>query len=176
MALIDDTKIVDTVLGLLSAETPAYNTIIQPYHASRQINFFDHLRSVSSIPASNIPSVEIALTGSTPAWHAPRVLEDQANLEIHITTDNGNPKHGWRLNAKLVSFTIRILTRPAAILSHISGTPSHLYESLPGNVSYFSSKDGKLLSSVITWSGKYLEFLSNEEFGPLYGITGGQQC
>lgn len=170
MALIQVDLLCDTILQMLAFQTPVYETIIDQYHHNRIINFF--LGRRAQIPASSLPSIEVEGKSSSLGWHACRVQQDEPSVELDITTDNSDPESAVRLQAALVTVTVRILNAPPNLRPLIKGTRNYLYDSLATNVTYGTVGQGRMRVATLTWSGKVLEFMSNRLFDPQLQIPG----
>jgi len=164
VALIQDDKIADTILGFLEAQRPVYETIIDRFFDGRRLNLF--LGRRASIPTSSLPSIEVQVTSVSLGWHSVRVQQEDATLELDITTDNGHPEQAIRLEAQLVTLTTRTLATPPHLRPRIQNSRTHIYDSLPTNVSYGKADQGRMRVATVTWLGKEIEYLANRLFTP----------
>jgi len=164
MALTQDDLVADTILAFIEGQRPIYETIIDRFFEGRILNTF--LGRRSSIPTSSLPSIEVQVDSVSLGWFAVRVQEENPSLGLDITTDNGFPEQAIRLEAKLVSLTVRILASPPFLRPRIIGTNTHLYDALPTNVTYGKADNGRLRVARILWVGKQIEYLANRLFQP----------
>lgn len=167
MALVEANRVLDTFLTMFEEQRPVYNTIIQYYLGERKfISYFKGIRK--AIPESNLPSLEIGLTGDTLGWYATRTQEDNVSLEVHITTSNKDPVTAIDLEGKLVALTTRILTIPSHLRPQIQGMNAWLLDSGLPSVTYGSSQaTGNIRIAKITWQTKNLEYLGDNLFSPM---------
>lgn len=170
MALLPVDKILDTLIIWVEEQRPIYDTIIDKFFDGRCLNVF--LGRRATFPSSSLPALEVAARSESLGWHAVRVQKEEPSIEIDITTDNGNPEFAVRLEAELVSLTVRILAHPVHLLGHIERTRTHLYDSLPASVSYGTIGNGRMRVATISWSGKSIEYLANRLFMPCLQIKG----
>lgn len=170
MALVPIDKVLDTIILWNVEQKPIFDTIIDRFFDGRSLNIF--LGRRATIPASSLPALEVAGRGESLGWHAVRVQQEEPSIEIDITTDNGNPEKAIRLESELVSLAVRILAHPVHLLGRIERTRTHLYDSLPSNVSYGTIGNGRMRVATISWSGKSIEYLANRLFQPCLTIKG----
>lgn len=167
MALLEASKVIDTVIGFLEMQRPVYDTLINTYYSDRRrrLSVF-HGRRLT-IPASSMPSIEVAVVGEAIEWFACRVQNETSSVEIDVSVDIAqDPENGMRLLSKLTSLTARVLASPPHLRAHILNSGQHFYDSIPGNVSYSLVNDGGGKTATISWTGKYLEYLVNNLFNP----------
>jgi hypothetical protein len=170
VSLVPIDHVIDTVLLFIEEQRPIYDTIINKYMSGKKLTTFVGLRA--TIPESSLPSIEVAGVSEKLGWGFCRVQQGEPELEIHITTSNGQPEFAVRLEAELASFTTRILAHPMHLRPQVKNTNVKLMDSLPSGVSYGYGESGKIRVAKINWSGKYLEFLRNNLFntGNKYGL------
>lgn len=165
MALIEINRVVDTLLSWYVEEKPLFDAIVSNYYGERSLTILKGIRK--SIPISSLPSIEVGPVSDSFGWHAVRVQEETPTLEIHVTTDNGEPVTAIDLEGKLVSLAVRILTYPPHLRAQIQGTNTWMYDSLPASVNYgATAAQGQMRVAKITWTGKNLEYLSDQLFAP----------
>jgi hypothetical protein len=173
MALIEINRLIDTILTFITDEQAAYDTLIANYLGDRFfLNTFKGIRK--SLPVSSMPALEVGPVGDQLSWHSVRVQEDTMALEIHISTNNGNPVAAIDLEGKLVALTMRILTVPAHLRPQIQGYQTWLYDSPLPSVQYgATAANGNMRVAKISWSGKALEYLTDPMFPPFLQGGGG---
>lgn len=165
MALYEINRVVDMVLSFYQEEKPLFDTIIANYLDNKQLTLYKGIRK--QIPESNIPCIEVGPVSNDVSWHAVRVQEEKISLDIRVTVNVWEPTLAIDLEGKLVSLATRILTYPPHLRPQIPGTPVWLYDSDLPSVQYGSpAAGGNMRVSKITWSGKALDYLSDNMFPP----------
>jgi hypothetical protein len=171
MALFEINRVVDTVIDILESQRPYFDTLTDRYFQDRMLTIYKGRRP--SLPASQLPSIEVYPTASTQSWFACRTLQEEMSLGIDVSIDNTNPALAVDLEGKLTTLVVRILTRPPHLRTYIQGTPYTWYDSLPQGVQYGgSSPQGVMRVSRLTWSAKALEHMSHQFFPSRGAING----
>jgi hypothetical protein len=163
MAVISIDKVVHTLMAWMKLEEPTFNSIIDTFYQGRHITFFEGLRKV--IPESSLPSLEIGPTGDTGDWSFVRVQGDEINLEIHLTISNKLITEAMILEARLASFTDRILRFPPHIRGKIEGTNIWFQDSYSKGVTYGASGyNFNIRVCKINWQCKILDYMADQNF------------
>jgi hypothetical protein len=163
MALVDSSKYVDTILGLLGEEKPLLDSLVDYYFWGSGVHLFAGNRA--TIPESDLPAIEVYTASDTPGWFAPRIQKDDISVNIDVTSHAHRIEDAHAFEAVICHQIIRILFRPANLQTPILGTRFVTFDSLPGTVSYGqASQSAGYQTARIPWTGKLIEFLSQEEF------------
>jgi hypothetical protein len=171
MAIHEINRVVDMVLGFFDEARPLYNTIIHNYFPGRNISLFKGVRK--HVADSNVPCIEVGPISDTLKWHSVRVQEDTFSLDIRVTINLSETGQAIDLEGKLVSLTTKILANPPHLRPQIPGYNAWLYDTELPTVSYGSAGAvGTYRISKIEWSGKVLDYLSDQDFEPMLSGNG----
>jgi hypothetical protein len=160
--LYEINRVVDTVISVLEAQRPYFDTLVERYYENRSLSVFKGQRPI--IPLSNMPSIEVYPQSSQLRWFGCRTPEEEFSLGIDIAVEETRPDIAVDLEGKITTLVGRVLATPPNLRLRIEGTAASFYDSWPSGVQYGTAGNGTIRVARMSWTGKALEHLSNKLF------------